>query len=333
MQLHEGSCRMTSVSSYGTTDTKLPLELGPNTIGPDFTSWAEEHRDPVRQQLLATGALLLRGFGEVSPETFHDAVRLLCGDPIEYRERSSPRHSVYRNVYTSTDHPAGGTIFLHNEQSYNLIWPLRIAFCCQVPPVAGGVTPLADCRAVLDLIPNYVRRRFEEQGYLIRRHFGGPTGLSWQEAFQTERHDEVEQYCKANEIELEWKDDGELTTRQVRPAIRAHPETGDQVWFNHATFFHVSTLGPRLSSNLIDAVGLESLPVNTFYGNGDKIEPETLDLLRAAYTARTREFTWLRGDVLLVDNMRIAHGRTAFTPPRKIMVAMAEPFGEAGRQS
>jgi hypothetical protein len=34
------------------------------------------------------------------------------------------------------------------------------------------------------------------------------------------------------------------------------------------------------------------------------------------------------GDILMVDNMLVAHGREPFSGPRKILVAMAEPFGE-----
>ena len=45
-----------------------------------------------------------------------------------YMERSSPRHEVADHVYTSTDHPPRHPIALHNEQSYNITWPLRIFF-------------------------------------------------------------------------------------------------------------------------------------------------------------------------------------------------------------
>jgi alpha-ketoglutarate-dependent taurine dioxygenase len=34
---------------------------------------------------------------------------------------------------------------------------------------------------------------------------------------------------------------------------------------------------------------------------------------------------WEAGDILLLDNMLVAHGRRAFTGPRQIVVAMAEP--------
>lgn len=71
------------------------------------------------------------------------------------------------------------------------------------------------------------------------RNFRGHVGLSWQTAFQTTSRAQVEAYCRANEIEYEWRGEDWLKTRQVRPAVARHPRTGDMVWFNHLTFFHV----------------------------------------------------------------------------------------------
>jgi hypothetical protein len=34
----------------------------------------------------------------------------------------------------------------------------------------------------------------------------------------------------------------------------------------------------------------------------------------------------LNGDILLVDNMLMGHGRNSFVGPRKVLVAMAEPY-------
>jgi alpha-ketoglutarate-dependent taurine dioxygenase len=38
------------------------------------------------------------------------------------------------------------------------------------------------------------------------------------------------------------------------------------------------------------------------------------------------EFEWRAGDVLLLDNMLVAHGRRPYSGPRKILTALAEPF-------
>jgi alpha-ketoglutarate-dependent taurine dioxygenase len=38
------------------------------------------------------------------------------------------------------------------------------------------------------------------------------------------------------------------------------------------------------------------------------------------------QFTWEKGDVLMVDNMLTAHSRRPFLGERKILVGMAEPL-------
>lgn len=307
-------------------DVSLPLGVEAVDPGLDLLTWASEHREALRERIEEHGAVLLRGFSGVTAESFEALVREACGAPLEYVERSSPRHAVHKNVYTSTDHPARERIHLHNEQSYNAVWPLRICFCCLIAPGGGGATPLADCRKVYARIPEHIRQRFADHGgYLYVRNFGHGAGLGWQEAFQTSDPAEVERYCAANDIEVRWGPDGQLRTAQRRPAAARHPRTGEWTWFNHITFFHLSTLGPDLAGALLDALGPDALPNNTYYGDGGEIEPEVVDELRAAYAAEIVEFPWRQGDILLVDNMLTAHGRAPFEPPRQIIVGMAEP--------
>jgi alpha-ketoglutarate-dependent taurine dioxygenase len=93
-------------------------------------------------------------------EDFDRAVRAISGDLLEYRERSSPRHAVAGKIYTSTDYPPSEPIFLHNENSYQKTWPMRIFFFCNVQPAVGGETPIADTRRVYERIDPAVRDQF-----------------------------------------------------------------------------------------------------------------------------------------------------------------------------
>jgi alpha-ketoglutarate-dependent taurine dioxygenase len=202
---------------------------------------------------------------------------------------------------------------------------MRILFCCTSPPEQGGETPIADCRGVYRRIDPVVRRRFAEKGWRYVRNFGDGFGLSWETVFQTSDRAAVDAYCRQHGIAAEWRGDGRLRTSAVRPAVVKHPSTGEMVWFNHATFFHVSTLPEPVREELLAEFAVEDLPANSYYGDGSPIEAETLDHLRAAYEAETVRFPWRQGDLLLLDNMMVAHGRAPYKGPRKILVAMAEP--------
>lgn len=136
----------------------------------------------------------------------------------------------------------------------------------------------------------------------------------------------MEKYCRGAGIEFEWKEGNRLRTQQVRPAVARHPRTGEMVWFNQATAFHVSTLEPALREALLAELPEEEVPKNVYYGEGSRIESAVLAELREAYRQETVAFSWQEGDLLLLDNMLVAHGRTPFVGPRKIVVGMAEPF-------
>lgn len=305
----------------------LPLIIEPETTGLDFLAWARRNRAAIRELVHRQGGLLFRGFTEGSVETFHQFMAAVSSEPLQYQERSSPRHEVGKRVYTSTDHPADYEIYLHNEQSYNVDWPMLIFFHCMVPPTQRGATPVADCRKIFQRLSPQARDRLIQRDYLYVRHFGTGFGLSWQEAFQATDQAEVEEYCRDHDIEWTWDADGALTTRQRRPVAARHPYTGEQTWFNHLTFFNVATLEPRLAELLL-SMGKEKLPNNTYYGDGTDIEPEVLQELRDAYAAERVVVPWQEGDIMMLDNMLTAHARESFTPPRRIVVGMTDPHSK-----
>jgi alpha-ketoglutarate-dependent taurine dioxygenase len=233
---------------------------------------------------------------------------------------------VSGKIYTSTEYPADQSIFLHNENSYQATFPLKIFFRCVTPAPEGGETPIADCRRIFRRIEPAVRERFIEKKWMYVRNFGHGFGLPWQTVFQTEDRGEVEAYCRSKGIEVEWRDGNRLRTRAVRPAVTHHPRTGEPVWFNHATFFHITTLEASLRDALLAEFKEEDLPTNTYYGDGSPIEADVLEQLRGLYREETVCFAWRQNDILMLDNLFSAHGRKPYAGPRKVLVGMAEPI-------
>ena len=157
------------------------------------------------------------------------------------------------------------------------------------------------------------------------RNYGHGLDLTWQQAFQTESRSEVEIYCRGAGIEFEWIDKDHLRTRQTCQAVAEHPKTGEMVWFNQAHLFHVSNLKPEIRESLLSLFKEESLPRNAYYGDGAPIEAAALDEIREIYEQEAVIFPWREGDILMLDNMLTAHGRTSFVGHRNVVVGMAEP--------
>ncbi|EMF00650.1 TauD/TfdA family dioxygenase [Streptomyces mobaraensis NBRC 13819 = DSM 40847] len=300
--------------------TGAEYDLGPlGDAGPD---WVRAHGPRLRERLATDGLILLHGLPTDGDgvDGFHDVVGSVGGDPLPYTERSTPRSVVKGNIYTSTEYPADQPIPMHNENSYAAHWPSTLYFFCHTAPDTGGATPIADGRAVLDLIPAEVRRRFS-QGVVYTRTFRADMGLSWQEAFQTEDRGDVERHCRAHGQEFSWDGDV-LRTRHHRPATAVDPGTGAEVWFNQAHLFHPSSLDPDLRQVLLETYGENGLPRDALFADGTPIPDADLATVRAAYTRAALALPWREGDIMLVDNLRMAHGREPFTGERRVLVAM-----------
>ncbi|MFE0641774.1 TauD/TfdA family dioxygenase [Streptomyces sp. NPDC058877] len=294
--------------------------------GTSLSAYVAQHRGQLRDDLLADGSVLFRDFGVHELGAFDDTVRALSGAPLAYAERSSPRSPIQGHIYTSTDYPANEEIFFHNENSYQLSWPMALYFHCVEPPHTLGATALADIRTVYELIDPAVREEFADRGWQVVRNFRDGLGLSWRDVFGTDDRGEADRYCAANGIETLWLDDGTLRTTATRSAVHTHPSTKEHVWFNHATFFHVTSLEPEVCSTLRELFRDDEMPTNTFYGDGAPIPDDVLDHLRDCYRKASYRFDYRRGDVLVIDNMLTAHSREPFTGPRRIAVAMAEAY-------
>ncbi len=280
----------------------------------------------VRDHLTVAGGLLFRGFGLHGDAPFRAFAESFGKPLLDYDFGSTPRSAVDKGVYTSTEYPAHQTIPLHNEQAYTLQWPLTIWFHCVRASATGGATPIADSRRIHQRIDPDIRDRFAAKQLMYVRNYGNGLDLPWQRAFNTDDPDVVEAFCRANAIDWDWKEDGELRTRQICQAVARHPVTGESVWFNQAHLFHVSNLPAAVRDTLLAVVGDESeLPRHVFYGDGTPIEDEALAHIRAVLDDCTVSFPWREGDVTMLDNMLTAHGRAPFTGERKVIVAMADP--------
>jgi alpha-ketoglutarate-dependent taurine dioxygenase len=294
--------------------------------GVDLASWIDGHQAMLETRLLETGAILFRGFDIASAERFRATAQRMTPGLIDYRERAASRSEVSSQVYTSTEFPADQYIPLHHEMSYSHNWPEKIWFCCMQPAEERGATPIAQERVVTAGLPARITAPFIEKQVMYVRNFGRHLDLTWQEAFQTTDRQDVERYGAASGMQIEWLDDDRLRTRQVRQAVVRHPRTGEQLWFNHTHLFHVSSLGDDMSRELLRQFAPDDLPRHALYGDGSAIDPGLLNEIRHHYMACAQIFTWRTGDMLLLDNFLVAHGREPFRGPRRVLVAMADLY-------
>ncbi|MEM9385010.1 MAG: amino acid adenylation domain-containing protein [Pseudomonadota bacterium] len=296
----------------------------------DLVAWVRAERSAVEDALTRHGAVLLRG-GPFHEETAFEALGRALLTELYGEYGDLPRSQVSRRVYGSTPYPADRAIRFHSESSHLTTWPTRILFGCVVPSQTRGETPLADGRVVLDALPAEVRARFVARGLRYSRTFTAGLDVRWQDFFRAESRDEVEAACAHTGTECQWDADGTLHIADVRPAVSDHPDHGGPVWFNQVALHHPHYLDAGVKEALLAKYGVERLPRNVTYGDGSPISEADLAAMDQAYERARVEFPWQRGDVLLLDNERVAHGRNPFTGERRIIVAMGRMRGPDGQ--
>jgi len=288
-------------------------------------------RDAVRSVVAEQGAMRIRGL-ELRDAADAEAVFRQLGTLMTETEAFAPRTRYAPGVYSATKWPPNQPMCVHHELSYAYEVPSLMLFACLVTPAVGGATPLADGAAVLGALPRDLVERFERQGWLLVRNYNDDIGATIADVFGTNDRGAVERYCRANAIDFEWRDGGGLRTRQRRNAVVRHPVTGRRCWFNQIAFLNEWTLAPDVREYLVDVYGPDGQPFNTRFGNGDPIGPDIVQVINETYEAHTVREPWQAGDMLVVDNIRTAHGREPFEGPREIVVALADGvrLGEGG---
>jgi pimeloyl-ACP methyl ester carboxylesterase len=337
---------------------RLPLVIEPagDASAGALAAWITGHHAFIQDKLTEHGAILARGFTAFDAPAFEQVARAV--EPALKNDYlgTSPRNGLTDYVFSASELPPYYPIPEHCEMSFVKHPPRRLFFCCLLPSEGpGGETPIVDFRKVARDLDPEVRDRFVQRGVRNIRNYDGPGGgggrfdlwklKRWDEMFRTTDRAVVEQKCRENGLEAEWGAGGKLRLVNTQPALKAHPVTGEAVWFNHSQVFHLSAvpaeyrriakrMGPLpyagLAAVAAAAVRLKSRTqgpgdqaMHCTYGDGTPIPDEDMDKVRDAIWSNLVFFKWRKGDVLMIDNDAVAHGRMPYRGPRTVAVCWA----------
>lgn len=305
-------------------DAPFPLLVECKEIGLDPNVWAQANQAQIMQWLEVHGGIVFRGFNLPTPVEFERFCEGIYPELFgQYGDL--PKKEVGEKIYQSTPYPNDQMIMFHNESSHQHKWPRRQWFYCEIAAESGGCTPIVDCRALYQKLPEAVRQKLQEKQLKYVRNFSG-LDVSWQHFFKTEDRAQVEAICREGNIEFEWYGEDTLRISQVCPAVISHPVTGEMSFFNQIQLHHYSFLEKDVREHFLSVAGEEGLPRNVYYGDGEPLEQSTVDLISELYEANAVRFDWRHGDVVMLDNMLAAHARDPFEGTRKMAVAMGDIY-------
>ncbi|WMS87333.1 TauD/TfdA family dioxygenase [Pleionea litopenaei] len=305
----------------------LPVvKPGEKYEGIDHSSFYRSIASEISPIIEQYGGVLMRGFKIDSEAAFQDFMSAIPEQQLDYIDGNSPRTKLIGKVYTSTEYPKEYELSMHNELSYSNNWPKMLYFCCVTEPLEGGHTLIADCRKVLkeldpDLVDKFAKNKVKYTRYL---HGGFGLGSSWQKTFEVSSKDEAEQCCKDLDIDFEWDDDDGLMISQIGPGVARHRTTNELVWFNQADQFHLYNLPDEIQEGILALTegDKRKYPTYAYFGNGEEIDTRLLKEVRSVFKKNTIVFPWKKGDLMIIDNQLMAHGRSPFNCERKILVSM-----------
>jgi len=306
-------------------DFPLVIDFSTITIA-DFITWFKSNKEDIDKKLLEKGAVLFRGIDIDSLDKFEAIVDSIPNKFLNYVDGNSPRTKLSSKVYTSTEYDSNYSITLHNELSYSNSWPNQLFFCCIIPALSGGETPIADSRKILKAMEMKIVEDIKTKGikYIRNLHGGNGFGPSWQDTFETKEKVVVENFCKDNSSEYIWDNDNGLRIIQRSAGIISHPVTQEEVWFNQIDQFHPSHLNPEIYETLMFLYknNESALPMNVTFGDDSPISSDMVKSIRNTIDQLAISSPWQKGDLLFVDNVLVCHGRNPYKGDRKVLVSM-----------
>lgn len=271
------------------------------------------HRDTIIQLFQSTGAILFRGF-DVDREVFKNFTNDYSSSFMPYIGGTLPREAIDGNetLLSVTGNRAKFAIPLHGEMTYytksrpSLLW-----FYCENPPLQDGETNVCDGIAFYQQLSDAAKILFQTKKINFIRTY--PDSV-WQKVYQTDDFAQLKAICDENGWNVCLNSDGSITTESIYPAI-SNTLYGENFAFinNILSILEREAKSQAKQAKQIDLIRLED-------ENNPPIPDSVVQEIRQIAERLTLSITWQRGDIMMIDNTRIMHGRNGFSDDQRTIL-------------
>lgn len=288
----------------------------------DLPAYLKSKKADVGLLLKNSGTVLFRGFDVAAPEDFDAVVEAYGDDNFAYKESLSNavRVNVTPRVFTANEAPPETSIYLHHEMAQTPIYPSKLFFYCQIAADKGGATPLCRSDVLLEKLakedPDLVQA-FADKGVRysstmpLENDAGSGQGRSWRSTLSCESKEGAEARLQALGYEWKWQEHESLrVTTPVLSAVRS-VDDGRRVFFNQliAAFRGWSDSRNDASKSIC-------------FGDGTAITPDHMAGAIRLADELSFDLQWQSGDVALIDNFTVMHGRRPFEGTRRVLASL-----------
>ncbi|MBP5974446.1 TauD/TfdA family dioxygenase [Brasilonema sp. CT11] len=341
--------------TVASTEKELPLVIEPvkEKSFAVLKALLKENAQWFNKQLDTYGAILFRGFEVEGAEQFQKALELL-NIQLEsvYHFGSAHRVQITEKVFTSSEAPPDVIIAPHNELNMVPVRPGVLAFFCQVQPELYGETPIINTEKLFyDLSPSLQHKIGNFPQQFVRYV---PNHLL-EMVFEDLSPEEITKLLQEQGFDFNWEEDGSISFECSYIPLFSHPRTsklcfglsivdclvsrewyrniGQRYSFKQRLYYNL--LPARLYKNIqqrattaatvVDGSQKRTSTLNAYFLNKDgqstnMTEAEAKELGQAEWKNAVI-FQWKQGDLLVIDNLQVAHSRLNTKLKRKILTA------------
>ncbi|KAK9066213.1 hypothetical protein SSX86_013534 [Deinandra increscens subsp. villosa] len=302
----------------------FPAVLSPTTNTDDVTEFEEAIRSEkqwLESLLQKSGVILFRGFPVTSALDFNNVVEAFGFPEFSYLGGRASRTQIVGRVYTANESPLDKRIPFHHELAYNVDFPSKLFFYCEEEPGKGGETPVVSSHIVYEKMkerhPEFVAK-VEEHGVTYVTIMGDEDdsssigGMGWKSAYMTDDKNVAEERAAKQGSKLEWMGNGVKIIAGPRQAIKFDKGNQRKTWFvNHGFETVKSKIGDR----------------DLYYeiGNGDPMPDDAIKECLKIMDEECVAIPWKKGDVMLVNNLMVLHGRLPLLKlPRRVLASLCK---------
>jgi len=319
----------TRTMSPQSIDTSFPFVIHAQAASAGHTlaetlAWVQRERPQIEKHLQVVGTVVFRGFPLVSAEDFDAFVTAFPYPAFTYAESLSNAVRINRTarVFTANESPPSFPIHLHHEMAQTPIYPAKLFFFCEKPADVGGATFLCQSdllyNKLLEAVPQFVSR-CEREGLRYTNIMpdaddrSSGLGRSWRSTFGVNEREAAEARMRKLGYTWEWLPDGALrATTPIVQGVRIIDGGPRKTFFNQLI---------AACSGWRDARNDPSRAV--VHGDGTPLDMEAMKKVIAIAESITIDVNWQAGDVAMIDNYLVMHGRSTFEGKRIVLAALA----------
>lgn len=247
-----------------------------------------------------------------SSEEFLEFSNSIGNDFVSYKGGAYVREKVKKENDTLLSVTGGSgmkmAIPMHGEMHYKRIKPPLLWFCCISAPISNGETTLCDAETLYQELSAKTKDFFQNNRIQYIREYEEE---KWKNIFQVENIMEAIPFFESNGLEFEMGEGNQLTTKYFYPAN--HESINGKKCF-------INNILPIIAQ---EEMGMEGNIVRL--ENGNRIPNEVIKEIENIIDDITIPIKWEKGDVVLIDNFRVMHGRNKITcDNRQIIVRMSD---------